>query len=98
YAPPEVATRAPALLMGHLDTVWDAGTLEKRPVRREGDRIYGPGIFDMKAGSYLATDALRRIASSGLVPPRPVIVYLNSDEETGSMTSRTKIEELAAAA
>ena len=95
YAPPGAAG-APALLMGHIDTVWDAGTLEKRPVRREGDRIYGPGIFDMKAGSYLATEALRRIAAAGIAPPRPITVYLNSDEETGSTTSRARIEELAA--
>ena len=97
YAPAG-AVGAPALLMGHIDTVWDVGTLEKRPVRREGDRIYGPGIFDMKAGSFLATEALRRIAAAGIVPPRPITVYLNGDEEIGSITSRAKIEELAAEA
>lgn len=87
---------APALLMGHVDTVWDAGTLAERPIRREGDQLHGPGIFDMKAGSYLATETLRRIAMAGLVPPRPITVYLNGDEETGSLTSRETIEALAA--
>lgn len=97
YAP-EGCSGAPALLMGHIDTVWDAGTLAERPVRRDGDRLHGPGIFDMKAGSCLATETLRRIAAQGLVPPRPIQVYLNSDEEVGSPTSRALIEELAARA
>lgn len=85
----------PALIMGHVDTVWEAGTLARCPVRREGDRVYGPGIFDMKAGSWLAVDALHRIAAAGLLPPRPIVVYLNSDEEIGSYTSRGVIEELS---
>ena len=97
YAPDGVEGK-PALLMGHIDTVWDAGTLAERPVRRDGDRLHGPGIFDMKAGSYLATETLRRIAAAGLKPPRPIVVYLNGDEETGSETSRATIEELAAGA
>jgi glutamate carboxypeptidase len=94
YAP-EGSAGAPALAMGHVDTVWDAGTLAERPVRRDGDRLHGPGIFDMKAGSYLATETLRRIAERGLVPPRPIVVYLNGDEETGSLVSRGTIERLA---
>jgi glutamate carboxypeptidase len=81
--------------MGHIDTVWEAVTLARRPVSRDGDRFYGPGIFDMKAGSYLATESLRRIAAAGLVPPRPIVVFLNSDEEIGSGTSRDTIEELS---
>ncbi|WEX09799.1 M20 family metallopeptidase [Chelativorans sp. AA-79] len=97
YAP-EGCEGKPALLMGHVDTVWDAGTLAERPVKREGDRLHGPGIFDMKAGSYLATETLRRIAEKGLVPPRPIQVYLNGDEELGSPTSRETIEKLAAGA
>lgn len=88
----------PALLMGHIDTVWAAGTLAQRPVRREGDRVFGPGIFDMKAGSYLAAESLRRIAAAGLVPPRPIVVFLNSDEEIGSGTSRETIEDLSGGA
>lgn len=97
YAPPGTEG-SPAVIMGHVDTVWDAGTLARRPVRREGDRLHGPGIYDMKAGSYLGTETLRRIAAEGIVPPRPVIVYLNGDEETGSLASRDTIEALAAAA
>ncbi len=97
YAPPGVTGKS-ALLLGHIDTVWATGTLAERPVRREDDRIYGPGIFDMKAGSFLATETLRRIAAAGAIPPRPITVFLNSDEEIGSLTSRALIEELASEA
>ena len=94
YAPPG-CTGKPALMMGHIDTVWEVGTLATRPVRREGDKVFGPGIFDMKAGSYLITEMLRRIAAAGLVPPRPITLMLNGDEETGSHASRGLIEELS---
>lgn len=93
YAPEGVVGK-PALLMGHIDTVWETGTLQARPVRREDGKLYGPGIFDMKAGSYLATETLRLIARKGLVPPRPITVFLNSDEEVGSPVSREIIEAL----
>jgi glutamate carboxypeptidase len=95
---PSGSNDAPALVMGHVDTVWPVGTLERRPIRTEGDRIYGPGIYDMKAGSYLAWYALRHLAQNGAIPPRPVVVLLSSDEEVGSPTSRALIEELAARA
>lgn len=87
-----------ALLMGHIDTVWEAGTLAQRPVRREENRLFGPGIFDMKAGSFLGTEVLRQIAAAGLTPPRPITVFLNSDEEIGSSTSREMIETLSRSA
>jgi len=97
YAPEGVSGK-PVVMMGHIDTVWPVGTLAARPVRREGDKVFGPGIFDMKAGSYIITETLRRIASAGLVPPRPITVFLNGDEETGSHASRDVIEELSSAA
>jgi len=91
---PECSNAAPILFMGHIDTVWAAGTLDARPIRREGDKVFGPGIFDMKAGSCLATMTLLTLAREGIVPPRPVVVYLNSDEEIGSLVSRDTITEL----
>jgi glutamate carboxypeptidase len=49
----------PLLVLGHLDTVWERGTLAERPFRVDGDRAYGPGICDMKGGLAIALEALR---------------------------------------
>ncbi|MBN8245662.1 M20 family metallopeptidase [Nitratireductor aquimarinus] len=91
---PKRSNAAPTLFMGHIDTVWAAGTLNARPIRREDDKVFGPGIFDMKAGSCLATMTLLTLAREGILPPRPIVVYLNGDEETGSNVSRDTITDL----
>ena len=92
---PNGSTGRPLVIMGHVDTVWAAGTLALRPVRRDGNAMFGPGIFDMKSGSFLATEMLRRLAATATALPRPVTVLLTGDEETGSHASRGMIEELA---
>lgn len=80
----------PVLLLGHYDTVWPTGTLDTWPFRREGDRVTGPGVFDMKAGLVQAVWALRALHELGL--PRPAhTLMLNGDEETGSLASREAI-------
>ncbi|HEY7544597.1 MAG TPA: M20 family metallopeptidase [Blastocatellia bacterium] len=81
------------LIVGHLDTVWPIGTLAERPFRIEGDRAYGPGIFDMKAGAAIAAYALGAIKELNGEAKRPVTVLLTCDEETGSHYSRDVIEE-----
>jgi glutamate carboxypeptidase len=83
------------LLLGHTDTVHPRGSLKKRPWRVEGGRIYGPGIFDMKANCALALEALRACASLKIAPRRPVVLLLTCDEETGSLTGRALVEEEA---
>ncbi|TMU99951.1 M20/M25/M40 family metallo-hydrolase [Streptomyces sp. DASNCL29] len=84
----------PVLLLGHYDTVWPTGTLDTWPFQRDGDRISGPGVFDMKAGLVQAVWALRALDALGL--PRPACtVMLNGDEETGSLASRDAIVEEA---
>ncbi len=82
----------PLLLLGHMDTVWEVGELARRPVRIEGDRAYGPGIYDMKGGHVQALYAVRALKALGRGPRRPLTILCNSDEETGSRTSRPFIE------
>lgn len=84
----------PVLLLGHLDTVWPLGTLAKMPFRKRAGKIFGPGVYDMKAGVVMAVTALRLLREAG-VPTPPVIVLLNSDEEVGSPCSRAITEKLA---
>jgi glutamate carboxypeptidase len=81
------------LVVGHLDTVWPIGTLAARPFRIEGDRAFGPGIFDMKSGVTLAAFAMRAIKEMGRETRRPVTLLMTCDEETGSHFSRELIEE-----
>lgn len=80
------------LLLCHMDTVWDLGTLAERPVRVGDGKLYGPGAFDMKGGIVNALWAMRALRELGLPPGRPVTLLITSDEETGSLTSRSVIE------
>ena len=84
------------LVLAHLDTVHPIGTLAHLPIRRDGGRVYGPGICDMKGGTYLAFEAVRQIQRAGLSTPLPVTVLLTSDEEIGSPSTRDLIEAEAA--
>jgi glutamate carboxypeptidase len=83
------------LIVGHTDTVHSRGSLEQRPWRVDGGRIYAPGIFDMKANCALALEALRACAALELAPPCEVVLLLTCDEETGSETGRALVEEEA---
>ncbi len=85
----------PALVVGHFDTVWPVGTLAKMPMKIDGERASGPGIFDMKASLVMAEFALRSFSENGDRPRRPVTLFWSSDEEIGSPTSRGLIEDLA---
>ena len=81
------------LILSHLDTVHPVGTLETTfPFRQDGDRVYGPGIYDMKGGTYIAICALRQILNSGKAPHLPVTFMFIPDEEVGSPFSRDLIE------
>lgn len=83
----------PALVLGHFDTVWPLGTLERMPFRLADGRAFGPGAYDMKASLVLAEFAVRALAALGRRPPRPVVFLFTSDEEVGSPTSRRLIED-----
>jgi len=86
------------LVLGHLDTVHGVGTIDgPLQLRREDDKVYGPGIFDMKGGLYLSVYALRQVLRSGARPRRSVTFMLIPDEEVGSPSTRALIEETARA-
>jgi glutamate carboxypeptidase len=80
------------LALGHSDTVWPVGTLRTMPCREAGGRLWGPGVFDMKAGIALAIFAARGLRELGLPVRRRVVLQLNSDEEAGSESSRALTE------
>lgn len=80
------------LVLSHLDTVHPIGFIERLPFRVEGDVAFGPGIYDMKGGAYLAYHAFRQLCASGERPPLGVTQLYVSDEEIGSPTSRALIE------
>ncbi|MBY0333247.1 MAG: M20/M25/M40 family metallo-hydrolase [Acetobacteraceae bacterium] len=84
------------LVMGHLDTVHPVGTLAALPWRREGNRVFGPGIFDMKGGNFIAVEAIRQMIRAGVATRRPLTVLFTSDEEVGSPSTRDLIEAEAA--
>lgn len=91
------AGNAGVLILSHIDTVHPKGTLAEFPFRIKGDTAYGPGLYDMKAGAYLALRAAAAAHQAGRLR-LPVTHLFVSDEEVGSPTSRTLIEQLARAA
>ncbi len=86
------------LLIGHSDTVWPLGTTASMPVVVDGDRIRGPGVFDMKAGLVQGIFALEALMSLRLDAPATPVFVINSDEEIGSPESKRWIRRLAKAA
>ncbi len=80
------------LVLSHLDTVHPMGFIERLPFRVEGDSAFGPGIYDMKGGAYLAYHAFRQLCESDERSPLGVTHLYVSDEEIGSPTSRALIE------
>jgi glutamate carboxypeptidase len=80
------------LVLSHLDTVHPLGFIERLPFRIDGDSAFGPGIYDMKGGAYLAYHAFRQLCAAPERSPLGVTQLYVSDEEIGSPTSRALIE------
>jgi glutamate carboxypeptidase len=86
--------RPGVLVLAHLDTVHPLHTIEHDlPLRRDGDRLYGPGVYDMKGGAYLALQAFKEVAQRGSAK-LPLVLLMTPDEEIGSPTTRPLIEDL----
>src|SRR6202051_3966623 len=85
----------PVLLLGHYDTVYPLGTLAGMPCKIENGRLCGPGVLDMKSGIALILHAIKALQPWHAQLPRPVTVFLVSNEEVGSHSSRKITEALA---
>jgi len=83
------------LLIGHCDTVWPIGTISEMPIHRKQNSMYGPGVFDMKAGLAIAVTAFEIIKEFNIDLSVEPVMLINSDEEIGSKDSRHVIERLA---
>jgi glutamate carboxypeptidase len=85
----------PILVLGHLDTVYDVGTIGGMPFRVRRGRALGPGVFDMKGGLVIALFAADALAYVNWLPRRGITFLWTSDEETGSKSSQDAIEQEA---
>ena len=80
------------LVLSHLDTVHPLGFIQRLPFKIAGDSAFGPGIYDMKGGAYIAHHAFRQLCAAGEMSPLGITHIYTSDEEIGSPTSRALIE------
>ena len=83
------------LVLGHFDTVWPVGQLERMPLVQRDGKLHGPGIFDMKAGIAIAMLATRALFETSMPPSHRIVMLWTTDEEIGSASSRAAIEEEA---
>lgn len=80
------------MITGHFDTVHPVGMIRQNPFRREGGKVYGPGIQDMKGGNYITLEAIRQIQIAGMETPLPIVALFTPDEEIGTPATRALIE------
>jgi glutamate carboxypeptidase len=83
------------LMLGHFDTVWPVGQLDRMPLTRTDGRLHGPGVFDMKAGIAIAMLATRALLEAGPKLAHRIVMLWTTDEEVGSESSRAAIEDEA---
>jgi len=95
FALPGSKKQGQILALGHSDTVWPLGTLKTMPFRQTRGRLWGPGVLDMKTGLVFFVFAMRILREMDVPVQRKVILQINSDEETGSESSRPLTEEIA---
>lgn len=93
FPPTEQPDQPGILVLGHLDTVHEVGTLAgKLPIRRDDDKLFGPGVLDMKGGNRLGIEAFTALRDADIRPHLPVTFMFTPDEEVGSPSSRQRIE------
>lgn len=89
------STTPEILILLHLDTVFSKGTVAERPFSIEGDRAYGPGVIDMKGSHVMVHQVIKQLYATQDERYKKIEVLLNCDEEIGSISSRTVIEQCA---
>jgi glutamate carboxypeptidase len=95
FGKPRNTKRTQTLVLGHSDTVWPLGTLRSMPFRQAEGRLWGPGVLDMKSGLVFFIMAMKALRELEVPVAHRVILQVNSDEETGSRTSRALTEKNA---
>ena len=83
------------MFLGHMDTVFPFGEVEKRPFSIQGDKALGPGVCDMKGGLLVVLHVLETLKKEGVLDKMSVCVSFNGDEETGSNASKEWIQSIA---
>ena len=97
---PRPTSRSPeeqTLILTHIDTVWPVGKIVKMPFYISGEKIFGPGVLDMKAGLVMAFFALKALRELNLKPAKRIALFINSAEETGDEAAHDMIRKLARA-
>lgn len=92
---PRTQTEGQILILTHIDTVWPVGKIVKMPFYVSGNKVYGPGVLDMKAGLVMSVFVFKALHQLGIRPRRRIAVFMNSAEETGSAASYETICALA---
>jgi glutamate carboxypeptidase len=92
WKPKSAKSAGQLLVLGHYDTVYGTGTLEKMPFRVDGEKAYGPGVFDMKAGIVQSLFALNALQQTNTRVEKQIVFLWTSDEEVGSQSSRELLE------
>src|SRR6266705_488677 len=95
WRPRRQRTSAQILVLGHLDTVYEIGTITRMPFRVSRGRAWGPGTFDMKGGLVFALYAMDALAAACCLHEKRLVFLWTSDEEIGSESSRAAIEREA---
>ncbi len=83
------------LVLTHIDTVWPVGKIQNMPFYLSGDKIWGPGVLDMKAGLVMAIYALKTLHDLNIDPNKNILVFINSAEEIGDEAAYEVIRSLA---
>ena len=83
------------LILTHIDTVWPIGKIKEMPFYISGNKVFGPGVLDMKAGLVMALSSIKAIHELNIEPQKKIAVFMNSAEEVGSEVANEMIQKLA---